>query len=306
MLKKIELLLTFKLKKKTMRNFYRGFAALGLLTLGWVSQLNAQAFWGVYGGINNANVLLSDWKDNFDQNDQKPTFESIRRLSFGVNCELPLSKYFLFQPEIAFTQKGTVMKQIFADELSNVGLGNTYYNSVNNIDLNYLQVPLLMKVRWQLNNPKPLYPNEGTGRPWFLELYAGPTVNYLLMAKSNYSQTIAFQNAATNIDTAYKVVGSRNQTGLNKLDISATMGLNLKWKVSKKVYLWADARYNMNFININDSLLVNFIPNKEGTEGVRYIPTLKNAGNLSFTLGISTTFTKRRYWNHPRMNERKF
>src|SRR5690606_22992082 len=93
------------------------------------------------------------------------------------------------------------------------------------------------------------------------------------------------------------VYNGSTQAGLKKLDFSVALGGNFKFQMSKKTFIYLDARYSLNFMNINKSALRNDYLNKDGKEVVSY-PTLKNASNLTVTLGVSTTFTKRRYWNH--------
>lgn len=286
-----------------MKSFYK--LTLLLLLTALTTQARSQAFFGVYGGMNTAGLQLDNWKTNTDPADTKPTLESIRRLTFGVTGEIPLSRYFYLQAELAWTTKGGIIN-IDSGYSDILGGGNVTYKTVNNLDLHYLQLPILAKVRFQLTNPQPLYPNEGSGRPLFFEFYAGPVINFLAMPRANYSQTIHEQNALTNIDTTYKVVYSgATQGGLKKLDFSVALGGNFKWKVSRKTYIYLDARYSLNFMNINKSALKNEYLNPEGATVTSY-PTLKNAGNLAITIGITTTFTKRRYWNHPRVKNRRF
>ncbi|TNE81627.1 MAG: PorT family protein [Bacteroidetes bacterium] len=266
---------------------------------------SAQAFWGIYGGINTANMRMGEWKQSSDPLDTKPTFEKIRRLTFGVSLELPFSDYFILQPELAFTQKGTILS-VDSNYGDILGGGTSTYQTVNNLDLNYLQLPILAKTRFQLTRPKPIYPYENSGKPLFIELYGGPVVNFLLNPRANYSQTIHEQNALTNIDTTYKVKSVGTQAGMKRLDISFAVGANLKWKWNKKSYLYLDVRYSLNFLNVNDSALVNIYTNENTGNLEAVSPTLKNSGNLALTIGINTTFTKRRYWNHPRVIKRKF
>lgn len=278
-----------------------------MLALGFVlnQQANAQAFFGLYGGVNTAGLNLDNWKTNSDPLDTKPTFESIRKLTFGFTCELPLSRYIIFQPELAWTMKGAIMS-LDSGYSDITGSGQTTYKLVNNLDLHYVQLPLLIKWRIQLNDPQPLYPHEGTGKPWFLEFYAGPVVNFLAMAKTNYSYTETFIPAgATDPDYEVKKKFTGSQTGLKRLDFSAAFGGNIRWRMNKKTFIFLDARYSLNFMNINKTMLRNDYLDTEGNEKVSY-PTVKNAGNLALTVGFTHTFTKRRYWNHPRMKNRRF
>lgn len=281
---------------------------LAILGMGFffTYQANAQAFFGVYGGMNTAGLTLDEWKTNSDPLDPKPTLKSIRRLTFGLTCELPLSKYIYFQPELAWTNKGGIIHLDSGYE-DIFGAGKTTYKTVNNLDLHYVQLPLLMKVRWQLTNPKPIYPNEGSGKPLFFEFYLGPVINFLAIPRSNYSQTTAYTPAGETVPesetkTVYK---DATQAGLKKLDFSLALGGNFKYKLSKKTFIYLDARYSLNFMNINKTALRNDYLNKDGKMVIGY-PTIKNSGNLAITLGVSTTFTKRRYWNHPRVKKRRF
>ena len=284
-------------------------AALGALLLAVLPNLtSAQAFFGVYGGLNTAGLTLDNWKASQDPADKKPTFENFRRLTFGVTCELPIGKYMYLQPELAWTTKGGIMS-VDSGYGDDQGGGTITYQTVNNLDLHYVQMPILLKWRMQLTNPQPLYPNEGTGQPLFFEFYLGPVVNFLLMSRSNYSQTIHEINNSgpVSIDTTYKTVhNGASFSGLKKLDIGAAIGGNIKWKLSRKCYIYLDARYSLNFLDINGSAIYNQYLDKEGNERFGFTPTLKNTGNLALTLGINTTFTKRRYWNHPRMKNRRF
>ncbi len=287
-----------------MKKLYKSLILV--LAAGLFSQsASAQAFWGIYGGINTANMSMGTWKPSSDPLDTKPTFEKIRRLTFGVTLELPFTDHFIFQPELAFTQKGTVLSvdSSYSDVL---GGGTVTYQTVNNLDLNYLQLPLLAKFRFQLTNPKHIYPHENSGKPLFMELYGGPVINYLLNPRANYSRTVRNQNALTNIDTVYKEKLVGKQTGLKPLDVSFAVGANIKWRWNKKSYIYLDVRYSLNFLNVNDTALVNIYTNEKTGNLVAASPTLRNSGNLALTLGINTTFTKRRYWNHPRVKKRKF
>ncbi len=291
-----------------MKTLYKGILSLILfVAISIGDKAHAQAFWGIYGGINTAGLNMGEWRTSADPSDTEPEFEKIRRLTFGVNVELPFSDYFILQPELALNMKGGIMS-IDSGYADITGGGSIRYQTVNNLDLWYLSMPILFKTRLQLTNPQPLYPNEGTGKPLFLELYAGPVVNYLLNPKATYSQTIREQNALTNVDTAYKISNVAKQEGLKAFDFSASLGASIKWKLSRKCYIWLDARYTLNFMNINkgDGFLVNNWVDTENNAVGRSVPSIKNAGNFSLTLGINTTFTKRRYWDHPRQINRKF
>lgn len=278
--------------------------AMGLF---FTYQANAQAFFGIYGGMNTAGLEMSKWTTNADGFDTKPTFKSIRRLTFGATCELPLSRYFFFQPELAWTTKGGTM-YIDSAYVDITGGGGTSYKTVNNLDLHYVQLPLLMKVRWQITNPRPLYPNENSGKPLFLEFYLGPVVNFLAIPRANYSQTTQYTPPGGTPEAEKKTIyNGSTQAGLKKLDFSLALGGNIKWRVNKKTFIYIDGRYSLNFLNINESALVN-TTYKDGdiTKPIYSYPVIKNAGNVAITLGVTRTFTQRRYWNHPRMKKRRF
>jgi hypothetical protein len=260
----------------------------------------------LYGGINNANLTMGNWVVPQDPNDQKPQFEKIRRLTFGATCELPLSKYLFLQPEIAFTQKGTIMT--LDSGYSDIGgSGSARYTTVNNLDLNYIQLPVLVKFRFQLTNPQKIYPHENSGRPLFMELYAGPVLNYLIAPKATYSQTVVetYPGSTNEFDEVYKIENTSTQNGLKSLDFSAALGANIKWKINRKTYLYLDARYSMNFMNINDTAFRYGYLDGNGNTKINTL-SLKNSGNLALTVGITRTFTKRLYWDHPRQYKRRF
>ena len=286
-----------------MKISFKSIALTAILLTAMQGGAFAQAFWGFYAGTNSAGFQMKGYVNPKDPFDLQPKLEKINRITAGVTCELPLSKYFFLQPELSFVQRGGIVS--WDTGFSDIsGSGTTMYQTVNNIDLGYIQLPVLLKVRWQLTHPTPIYPHENSGKPWYLEFYAGPAFNYALLKKSNYSQTIHHVPIAGS-DTSYKIKGTGTPKGLKSMDLSAVMGLNIKWRFSRRAYLWAGARYSMNFFDINDTYIRLETLDKEGKDKIVY-PTLKNTGNLSFQVGISTTFTKRRYWDHPRDKNRKF
>lgn len=268
-------------------------------------QAHSQAFFGINGGINTAGLTLENWKTNLDPGDKEPVIDNVLRSTFGVHCELPLSKYVILQPELYWAAKGANMR-IDSATGDIFGAGLTTYSTTNNLSMHYIQLPILIKFRMQLTNPKPLYPREGTGRPLFFEFYLGPVVNYMLMASANYA-TVSEHTPAGASEPEPKITtsGKVAQAGLSPIDFSLALGGNLMYKINRKTHLYLGARYSLNFMDINNGMFVNEYLNSEGNP-VTSSPTLKNSGNLAVTIGIATTFTKRRYWNHPRMNNRKF
>jgi len=279
------------------------FSILAMLV--FHKEAKSQAFFGIYGGLNQGNMSMKGYKPSIDPMDLSPKFENMRRLAFGVNCELPLSDYFIFQPEIGLVQRGSIVSRDTGySDITGGGYAN--FQTVSNLTLNYVQVPLLIKWRIQLNNPKPIYPHENSAQPWFLDIYAGPAFNYLVTNKSVWSYTSTEIAVGATEDEAVikQIKGEGAIKGLKAIDVSAMAGISLRWRPSKKWYIWLDGRYAMNFLDINDKF-VSYQELKESNIVTRY-PTLKNSGNMTFTVGVSTTFTKRRYWEHPRMKNRKF
>ncbi|MGZ7144829.1 hypothetical protein ACXWOO_10715, partial [Streptococcus pyogenes] len=70
----------------------------------------------------------------------------------------------------------------------------TKTTSVDNIDLGYIEIPLLAKFSFQVTNPDAMYPFENSAKPLFVDFLIGPYIGYALTAKSSYSSTTTITN----------------------------------------------------------------------------------------------------------------
>lgn len=163
----------------------RNFVICGLLTAGLAfgtPRLQARdkdLFIGVKGGISIPSLRAGE-----SQNDWNKNYESRVGPYFGAFAEIPVSRYFSFQPEINYAAQGgkrrgiqpmtipaeylSVFQQVFGTDKDYL------YATLNNVSrINYLQVPLLLKFS---------YPVALQGR---LKVFAqaGPYAGYLVAAK---------------------------------------------------------------------------------------------------------------------------
>lgn len=165
------------------------FLAL-MLMLGFTAQ--AQVSLIPKGGIALSNI-------NFDQDltGQKSRFGYVAGL--GVNFPLTADKFFSIQPELLYIQQGTRA-------------------TAGNFDVNYVQLPLLVKVNFGEEN-LPIYVN------------AGPSFGYLLNDPVN--------------------LGTMTFTNPNKLDIGLQFGGGVGFGLGPGS-LMLDARYGFGLTDIRN------------------------------------------------------
>lgn len=286
---------------KMKRALLPSLLAVVITALVGINGLHAQVRFGINGGLNFTGLKASDVvvKPGANQFD----FTNIRRARIGFVSEIPINRWFYFQPELYYSQKGAIhnadSSSDVIDQVLFVGY-QTKTKSVDNIDLGYIEIPLLAKFSFQVTNPDAMYPFENSAKPLFVDFLIGPYIGYALTAKSSYSATTTITNSTnTEIqpDTAYKFRRSGNITNAGKIDFGLTFGMQLKWKVSRKTYLYLDGRYSLGFGNINKGYFDYYVPDGP-TKQKKVEPKISNAGTISVSVGILTHFWKRRYWNN--------
>lgn len=140
-------------------------------------------------------------------------------ISFGMGYEMPLSYSVSFLPELIYTQKGTA----FSEQ-------NQYGSYRVNMNLNYLQMPLLMKVG----------AGSGDVRPYIV---AGPYVAVKVSTKASIEKTTGMYQGFTS-------EGDDEIEGIKTFDYGLLSGVGMDFSVSPKTSLGVSARYELGLANI--------------------------------------------------------
>lgn len=288
---------------KTMKRNFTAKSLFLLLSISLfsLSETSAQVEWGISGGLNIAGMSGSDYKTIADSS--TPSFTGITRFRFGVFADIPLNNYLSLSPGIYYSVKGGVQKlDSFYTEF-NINPGWTdITQTVSNIDLNYIEIPILFRFSTPLGKKKHLYPYENSGKPFYLDFFGGPYFAYMISNTNESSYTLTRSSVG---DTSEAFNFSR-KTGpnsaaielINKIDFGAVMGLGLKWRFNRKSHLYLDFRYTLGFANLNKGYWDRQVQDPgDPTQFVTVSPTIRNTGTLSFSLGYITNFSKRRYFN---------
>lgn len=165
---------------------------------------NQQVKVGVKAGLNMASLTFAE---NGLNSSSKTGFTT------GFMIEIPMTKNFSLQPELLYSQQGS--KSSFSDK----DVTNSHYKST--IDLNYLNIPLMLKY----------YVIKG------LSVQAGPQIGILLKANNKYEDNfLGYENHDTFNLKEYS-------TGI---DTSVNFGLGYQFK--DKFY--TDVRYNISYSNV--------------------------------------------------------
>ncbi len=111
---------------------------------------NEKARFGVRGGVNIANQTFED--GNLDDNSKSKFGADV-----AVLVNIPIGNgFFMFQPELHWLQKGSVIEDINGDDITNT--------------FNYLELPVLLRLNF--------------GGEAKIFAFAGPSIGYLLGGKS--------------------------------------------------------------------------------------------------------------------------
>ena len=173
-----------------------GVAALGLL----ISQASfAQVHVGIRGGGNWGFVSKPAFLGSLT-----PTLHPSAGPTGAIFLDIPLSDRVSFRPEVAYVQKGFLVKESLDINLGgfNLPIGARVAYQSNN-----LEVPLLLKVNL----------SDGPVQPY---LIAGPSVSYALDGRIRTRATALFTTQPYDVDLNYGGM-------LNRWDVGAVGGLGL-------------------------------------------------------------------------------
>jgi hypothetical protein len=192
-----------------------GFAAVSLL----ISQLSfAQVQVGIRGGGNWGFVSKPALMGNFT-----PTLHPSAGPTGAIFLDIPLSDRFSFRPEIAYVQKGFLLKEGINVNLGgfNLPLGTRVAYQSQNID-----IPLLLKVNL----------SDGPVQPYII---AGPSVSYAMDGRIRTRATALITTKPYDVDLNYG--GS-----LNRWDVGAVGGLGLAMDAGMGKF-FVEGRYTHGF-----------------------------------------------------------
>ncbi len=292
---------------KNYKTMKRNFTAKSLflllaISLASLSQTSAQVEWGIAGGLNMAGLSGSEFKTVPDST--TPTFKSITRFRVGIFADIPLNNYWSFNPELYYSVKGGIQRLDSGREQIDFNTSTPFLRTdqtVSNIDLNYIEVPLLIRFSTPLGRPTALYPYENSVKPFYLDLFGGPYISYMI---SNVNDATITTTSFSDQDTSEAYNFSRKTSEnssieqINKIDFGAVMGMGVKWRFNRKSYLYLDFRYTLSMANLNKGYWDREVPDPaDPFQSIVVSPTIKNTGTLSFALGYITNFSKRRYFN---------
>jgi hypothetical protein len=179
---------------------------------------------GLSGGLNLSNQTTADVTS---------TTTTRSGISIGSYFEIPINKNFILQPELNYLQKGYV---------------STSSTTITTVKMDYLSIPLQMKIRFPL----------GVIAPFFM---VGPYINFLMSGKQDDAIGTA---AATTTDIKDQLssveIGSYGGTGL---DFFFTPGFGATLLF----------RYGLGFSNINNTTTTTTTTRLRGVEilsGVKF------------------------------------
>lgn len=194
-----------------------GIFSLTLLIANAQYTKTSNSGFGVKGGANFTNLITGDVNDN----------NLLTSFNVGVFALLPITGFIAFQPELNFSRKGAelVYDNIFAE-------GTAEFR------LNYLEVPLLLKV-----NPTKNF-----------NIHAGPYAAYLINAQVKNKTTGGTFDFEDNFDSK----------DFNRLDYGLFLGVGFDFSS-----IGIGARYNYGLANIGKERSIG---------GVSYVfPDSKNS-----------------------------
>ncbi len=291
----------------TIKTMKRNFTAKSLfllfaISLASLSKTTAQIEWGIVGGINMAGMSGAGFETIADST--LPSFKSITRFRVGIFADIPLNNYWSFNPELYYSVKGGIQNLDSGRQQIDLSTSTPFIatdRTVSNIDLNYIEIPLLIRFSTPLGRKSAMYPYENSVKPFYLDLFGGPYFSYMI---SNVNNATIISSSFSDQDTseAYNFSRTSSTSGaieqISKIDFGAVMGMGIKWRFNRKSYLYLDFRYTLSMVNLNKGYWDREVP--DPTDPFRSVvvsPTIKNTGTLSFALGYITNFSKRRYFN---------
>ncbi|HET8574529.1 MAG TPA: porin family protein [Edaphocola sp.] len=237
-----------------MKSYFYVLALLGLtfISANASGQAGDAFALGLKGGLS-----IPSLKAGETENDWNKDYVSREGVYFALTVEYRLSKYFYFQPELAYAAEGGKRKGIQPMSIPSEYLGlfqlafstkqDYLYANLNSVSkLNYLQLPLLFKFQ---------YPIALKGR---LQAFAqvGPYVGYLLISKqevhsgdlhvyldgegkNEIDPDLVHKFFGSDIDT---VIEARDE--LHRWNVGIQGGIGLAWIFGKnKVFIEGGGNY---------------------------------------------------------------
>lgn len=186
-----------------MRNLI--IAAIAVLSFGAVSAQNVK--FGAKAGLNYA-TFSGDVKES----------KGIIGFAIGGFANIAINEKFSFQPELLYSMQGS------SDKYSESSM-TTKYTYDSQLKLNYLNVPLMFKLK--------------ATEKFFVE--AGPQVGFLLSLKQTDTTTRVYNNTTT-----VSEYSNDNKDGANTVDFGLNFGAG--YDFTKNVS--AGLRYNLGLSNI--------------------------------------------------------
>lgn len=180
-----------------------------------------QFSYGLRAGIN-----LAKWET--EELEEEGDIKNRLGLLGGAVLELRFNENFAIQPEINFLQKGVKVEYSVSDPI----LGN--YSGSTNIYLNYLEVPVALKVGRSFGGMR-------------ADLLAGPSFGYGLNGKSKDSYTFNGVTEKDESDIDFK------EDEIKRIDLGLQIGATVSFGFGENTRLFVDGRYLFGFTNIVDS-----------------------------------------------------
>jgi len=189
---------------------------------------SAQIGVGFRAGIISSNNKLEDDNSNTKISSQ----ETITGYTFGIPIEIAVSKVFSLQPEFNFQQRGTDKNNRFFQD------GFIEVEQTLRREINYLEIPLLMKLGYTTEN-------------FTVAAVAGPTFSYAINGTTVAGDQIVTSTGSVQRMTAGEYDIDFDREGLKRADFGAHIGLQGGIPAgSGKIII--DARYQVGFTNLND------------------------------------------------------
>lgn len=181
---------------------------------------NAQDLkFGVKAGLNLANI-----SENYDGYDSD--FDSDYKMKIGAHVggfvEIKFTEKWALQPEVLFSMQGAKLEESSYDD----GDGNVY-SSESTINLNYINVPVMVK----------FYPIPKL----FVE--AGPQVGFLISAKAKNEGNYTDGDTTVNVDETVDV-----KDGYKSIDFGVNVGVGYEFTDM----IFANLRYNIGLSDITE------------------------------------------------------
>lgn len=164
----------------------------------------AQLSFGIKGGTNIAEFSFKDNGTNINQ-------ESINGFTFGAVLEIGLGGNIFLQPEAVFIQKGSKVQVL---------------NEDNKVNVNYLDIPVLLKMKIINSNV------------FNVNLFAGPSFGLAL----NGEETMGGQTVDVNFG---------GEDGLKRLDLGINAGGGIAANLGS-IGVFGDVRYLFGVSNISE------------------------------------------------------